>query len=389
MSVLDLGLIVSALCVFLLIYPHCIYPLVLWVASKYCGKPYRQHEDYTPTLAILISAYNEQDGIAACLEAIFASDYPIDKMSVYVADDGSTDATVEVVEALCKEHAGLTMVRCQRAGKNAALNTLIQRVTAQVVMFMDADTVVSPSAFRHLVSPLADDTVGATISLNDKQHDVFQNDAGNAGDSFYRRLEDVVNLRESSIHSTVASNGGLYAVKSAFIQPINNSRAADDLLMILRVMRAGKRVLKQPLATIHEHRPNSLQVEGTRTARTVSAGLTTVWDQRMLLLPTFGWVSFFLWSHRIVRYGSPFWLILLFAATWCTVSDPMVFGILFYGQFAFYALGLLSRAAGKMGQTIPVASTVEYFIVMNIALLRGWFRFLTLQSSDQWTPGQT
>ncbi|MGE3325294.1 MAG: bifunctional polysaccharide deacetylase/glycosyltransferase family 2 protein [Acidimicrobiia bacterium] len=112
---------------------------------------------YSPTVTVIVPAFNEQVGIEAALRAIAASDYRLHE--IIVVDDGSTDATSQVVRAL--RIPNLVLLRQINQGKAAAQNTGLRRATGEIVVFMDADTVFEPHAIGYLVGPFANEHVGA------------------------------------------------------------------------------------------------------------------------------------------------------------------------------------------------------------------------------------
>jgi cellulose synthase/poly-beta-1,6-N-acetylglucosamine synthase-like glycosyltransferase len=388
MMLLEVGEAAAILAVFVLCYPHVLYPLWLVVARRLFYKPINENRNQSPNVHVLMAAYNEEACIAANLAALMQTNYPADRMRITVGDDGSSDRTAEIVANLAHEDHRISLISFPRSGKNAVLDALISVADGEIVVFMDADIVCPPEALNELLAPFADPTVGAVISHNDRSSKAFDTNSGSAGESRYRRLENVINQSESDIHFTVASNGALYAVRREHVRVIKDRRVADDFAMVLRVMADGKRVIFQPSAKVTEVRVNSIGLETTRTARTAASGLSALWMERGLLLPWRGWVAAFLWSHRVLRYLSPFALILLFVSTWFTLADPMIFGCLFYGQLLMYGLAFVGWSGSKYGQVVPVASVAEYFVAMNISLALGWWRFMVARSNDTWTPGR-
>ncbi len=381
-----IGLTVAIISIVGIVYPHILYPALLWVLSRVVRRPVASAAQ-TPTVDVVVAAYNEQDRIEACLRSIAASRYPLDRVRILVGDDGSTDRTAVIVGELAEQLRPCTIELHQftRSGKNAVVSALIASATAEVVVFTDADTFWYPGSLAALVSPFADDAVGGVVGRH-RSRDLMNADAGGRGDASYRSFEDHVNAMESEVASTVASNGALYAVRRSCVEPVPNSRVADDWVQLLGAVRSGKRVVTADGADVTEDRPTSLQAEVRRTVRTAASGMATVWFHRSLLLPTHGWPSLFLWSHRVIRWLSPLLMLTLLAGTMMSVQATVWFGFLFYGQFALYALALLGYAGGRYGQHVPIAGTCTYFVAMNIAFARALLRFVSGRGLDTWTP---
>ena len=103
-------------------------------------------------LSIIIPAYNEQDYLAATLEAIGAALADIDESEVIVVDNDSTDGTRAVAEGfdvrIVTEHEhNISQVR-NTGGANA---------TGEVLVFIDADTLVRAGLFERIIGAMADD----------------------------------------------------------------------------------------------------------------------------------------------------------------------------------------------------------------------------------------
>jgi hypothetical protein len=116
-----------------------------------------------PDVSIIVPAYNEQNGIGACVRSLAAADYP--NVDIVVVDDGSTDDTAAVVTSLALPNVRLVSQRS--AGKPAALNTGILLARHDILILVDGDTIFEPDAVRALVEPFAEPNVGA-VSGNTK-----------------------------------------------------------------------------------------------------------------------------------------------------------------------------------------------------------------------------
>jgi cellulose synthase/poly-beta-1,6-N-acetylglucosamine synthase-like glycosyltransferase len=381
----SLGIVLCIVAFLGVLYPHVLYPWMLRVLAQRFRRPIadQRHE---PMVDVCIAAFNEERYIDRCLKSLSVVDYPASRMRILVGDDGSEDETIKVVQQVEAEYnMPIHILPLPRTGKNGVLNALIDRTESDVIIFMDADCEVAPDAFTTLVAPFADETVGAAIGRLDRSIQQASAESGERGEATYKSIEDPINRNESTIHSTVTSNGALYAVRKALLSPLPNGRVADDWYNVLQAAHKGKRIIYVPEAKVRESRGGSMQGEVARTVRTASSGMLTLWSMRTLLKPT-SWVAFFLWSHRIVRWLSPLFLVLLIIGTAFTVRETALFGILFYAQFTFYALALLGYAASTVGQRIPLISTITYFVAMNGAFALAMVRSLRRSDLDQWSP---
>ena len=110
------------------------------------------------SLGVVIAAHNEATALPATLAALFAQSEPAD--DIVVADDGSFDATSSLLEGRyglvepamgevsepSALHAGLRWLRLPHGGKARALNAAIVRMSNEIVLTVDADTLLEPHA---------------------------------------------------------------------------------------------------------------------------------------------------------------------------------------------------------------------------------------------------
>jgi len=143
--------------VFLIQY---VWSIVRWVTYR----PVEPVEDdnVLPSITILIPAYNESHFVRHALQAILSSDYPKDKMSVTVVDDGSTDDTWCHIMAMAPifKNAQLQYEPIRHdtnLGKRYAICTGLREARGEVVVSLDSDSVLEPRSLRNIASPFVHD----------------------------------------------------------------------------------------------------------------------------------------------------------------------------------------------------------------------------------------
>lgn len=106
---------------------------------------------HTPTVTVVIPAYNEEARVGRAVEAAMRQSYPAGAMSVIVIDDGSNDETAAVARA-----AGATVIRQPNAGPAAARNRGAAFTDSDFVVFTDADCEPHNDMVERLVSAFED-----------------------------------------------------------------------------------------------------------------------------------------------------------------------------------------------------------------------------------------
>jgi glycosyltransferase involved in cell wall biosynthesis len=98
-------------------------------------------------VSFLIPAYNEAASIGEVLDRVDA--LPFDKQ-VIVVDDGSTDATAELVES----RNGVVLLRQPNQGKGAAIRHAIEYIDGDIAVIQDADMEYDPAEVPRLIEPI-------------------------------------------------------------------------------------------------------------------------------------------------------------------------------------------------------------------------------------------
>jgi poly-beta-1,6-N-acetyl-D-glucosamine synthase len=79
------------------VYAYVGYGVVITLLARLRPRPVRSDDRATPTVSLIICAYNEEQVIEEKLANSFALDYPAEKLEIIVVSDGSTDRTAEIV----------------------------------------------------------------------------------------------------------------------------------------------------------------------------------------------------------------------------------------------------------------------------------------------------
>ena len=107
----------------------------------------------TPLLSIIVPVYNEARTVAEVLDRLLAIDLPVER-EIVVVNDGSTDDTRGVLDAV-PPRAELRIVHAQaNAGKGSAIRTGFAHATGTIVAIQDADLELDPAQLADLVRPI-------------------------------------------------------------------------------------------------------------------------------------------------------------------------------------------------------------------------------------------
>ncbi|WP_431636114.1 glycosyltransferase [Dyella sp. KULCS107] len=131
--------------------------LLNWYRDRRRVAPALDHPP--PLVSVLIPAFNEEKVIASAVGRILKSRY--EALEVIVVDDGSTDATAEVVRTQYAGDPRVQLISIPNGGKANAVNTALRASRGKVIVALDADTQFEPHTIARLVRWFADPAIGA------------------------------------------------------------------------------------------------------------------------------------------------------------------------------------------------------------------------------------
>lgn len=108
---------------------------------------------------IIVPMFNEEKVILQTMEALKDIDYP--DFTITLIDDGSTDGTLELVRSTYQDCLNLRIISQSNKGKAAALNTAIEHSSNDIIVCIDADTLVMPDLLKKLIPYFYDAQVAA------------------------------------------------------------------------------------------------------------------------------------------------------------------------------------------------------------------------------------
>lgn len=132
-----------------------LLPLSLTLLNVLTWRRGRAGGRFDDRVSVLIPARDEEATIEACVRAVAASEHPVHE--IIVCDDQSSDATPTILARLQQEHAFLRVIRGKTlpdgwVGKPHACHQLAEAATGDVLLFVDADTLLEPSAISRVLS---------------------------------------------------------------------------------------------------------------------------------------------------------------------------------------------------------------------------------------------
>jgi len=371
-------------CLFLGLYPYVGYPLCIGLLRILRPRPVRARA-ITPSVTVVISAHNEAASIEATVRNKLRQDYPPELLDVLVASDGSTDGTDAILGRLAQEEPRVNFVRQEpRNGKTAALNSLIKRSRAEIIVFADANSMYRADTIRALVAPFADPQVGYVTGRM-----LYVDPRGSLigdGCTAYMRYENVLRAWETRTGSIVGVDGGVDAVRSALYRPMRADQL-PDLVLPLNVVEQHSRVVFAPAAVLEEETLTSEDAEYRMRVRVALRAFWGLLDKRELLNPLrFPLYSWQLLSHKLLRYLSFVPLAVASLLNWFLLPHGWPYAALAAGQTIAVLLALLAFAGPAPLRSFGLARYCYYFLLLNWASAVAFARFLRGEKQVVWQP---
>ncbi len=355
-----------------LFYIYLGYPAILAVLSLFRRRTQRPSPGYTPTISVLIAAYNEEASIAAKIQNTLSLEYPADKLEVLVASDGSSDRTDAIVKSFTDARVRLLRIN-DRRGKTNVQNEGAKHCRGEIIVFSDAAAMYHPQALLYLACNYVDPGVGA-VSGRYKYFDPEDQSPTSLGSVAFWSYENIIKKLQSRVSTLTGCSGCIYSVRRDLYTPLP-LEACSDLVEPLHIVKKGYRVVFEERALAYEETTKSASQEFRMRVRVISQGFYAFFLMRDLLkFWKYGWVSFQLLSHKICRWLIPLYLALFFTGCLMLADRPWAFSLLLL-QIAFYAFGALSMLVPLQLRwkvlTIPL-----YFCTINAAILVSFVQFL-------------
>lgn len=377
------------LCLGLIAYTYFLYPLVLFCAYvaaqirrdwKYLnGRRTRRRpaldNDNLPAVSLIVAVHNEEAALGRKLANLRRLDYPGEKLEVLFVSDGSTDRTHEILA----QTPGVRLIaRPQRRGKAEALNVGVAAATHELLVFSDASTLFSPDAVRQLVRHFADPTVGVVCGALE-----FEGTAeSKQTEGVYWKYETMLRLMEARLGATLTASGAIYALRRQCYLPLAAENWIEDFLIPMHARRLGYQVVYDPEATATDVAAPSVAGEFTRRVRLAVGSFRAL--GKLAHMPVAPMVSLALFSHKLLRWLLPFFLIGLLTSNlmlWDSARFYQAMLLLQAGFYVWAGLGFLFR---ERLRKVHYALVGYFLLAIHAAFLVGLVRLLLRRGAITW-----
>jgi cellulose synthase/poly-beta-1,6-N-acetylglucosamine synthase-like glycosyltransferase len=364
-------------------YSYLGYPLILYIIHKLKIRArHRYDEGETPSLCLIISAFNEEKIIRKKIENSLSLDYPRHLLSILVASDGSDDQTRSITEDY--EHHGVKLYHwSKRAGKSAVLNQVVSQLTDEIIVFTDANSLFAEDALRKIVRHFHDRKIGCVVGKL-CYVDRHTTSVGK-GEGLYWKYEAKLSGLESDLQSVLVANGSIFGIRRELF-PELYPEVANDFQIPVDIASRNYGIIYEPEAVAIERSTIFWQEEFQRKTRIILRGLTGFMKLRKKFTGFRRWQFF---SHKLLRWFiGPLLFINLFANA--VLANTSAFFMVLLGlQVVFYLAALNGWRMRKARKPHPMFYLPFYFTMVNLAAVMAIAKFIAGERTRVWEKAES
>jgi glycosyltransferase involved in cell wall biosynthesis len=367
----------------LCVYSYFIYPVLLKLipSRKFYSHISKENVDL-PRLTLIVTVHNEESRVQEKLENTLQIDYPTELLEVIVASDFSTDKTDSIVETYANK--GVCLVRSdQRKGKEYAQLCAILKSHGEILVFSDVATQIPADAFRFLAARFADPQVGA-LSSEDR---FISNDGSVVGEGAYVKYEMWLRRLESDRAGLVGLSGSFFAARRDVCADWD-IYCPSDFNTALNTAKLGLVAITSSDVVGFYKDVEDSSLEYRRKMRTVIRGITAISRHPEVLNPfRMGMFAFQVWSHKIMRWGVPWFMAIFLLLTLALQGQGLIYTLALVAQLVFYTLAILGWISEKLRRNTLI-KIIYFFVQTNLALAQATVSFVSGKRMTVWTPSK-
>lgn len=362
-----------------------VYTIIIgsYVVSRFVlAALYRPPADLglEPELAIVVPAYNEGEAVARTIDACLRLDYPREKLEVVVVNDGSSDDTWQHMTRAARRHGDA--VRCidlgSNQGKRAAMAAGTRATSAEVLVFVDSDSMPGRHAVRKLVQGFADPRVGAVAGLTHVRNAGTNNLTRMQASRYYVSFQ-LLKAAESVVDAVACCSGCFSAYRRRALEPVMERwehqrflgvecTYGDDRALTNLLIRQGWKTIYDSQAEAWTDAPDRYrqffrqQLRWKKSwAREGPLLMAHIWRSRPLAFP-------FVLINTMAGLISPG--VLLYNLVWVPAGRLLVPVVYLLGLYLVsFSYGLLHRSLRDDGLAVYAFVGTFFYVAFSLQLV--------------------
>ncbi len=256
-------------------YNFLAVPLAIYHKRRELKQP--DSLNHFPSISILIPAYNEEKVLRRAIETALEANYPYKE--IIVIDDGSTDRTYQIAQEY--GDSGVKVIHRPNGGKAVAINHGLRFARGEIIIIVDADSLVGKNTLIKLVQPFHDPEVAAVagnIKVLNRMNWLTKCQALEyiASINIYRRALDVFG-------SVTVVPGALGAYRREVLEGsgcYDPDTLVEDFDVTMKTLKTGKVVQASASAIAYTEAPQTLDGLIRQRLRWYRGNFQALWKHR-------------------------------------------------------------------------------------------------------------
>lgn len=387
-------LILFWISVFLVFHTYLLYPLLLKLLSsnkKQNQIIYQLKDADLPEVDILLAVYNEEKVIEEKIRSTFHTSYPANKIKFYIGTDASTDETNKIIQKYQQQYSQLQLTQFSgRRGKAAIINKLSTCSKSPIMILTDANVFFELHTIYHLVKHYKNQEI-AQVGGNILQKTINRNSKFEKGISFqekaYQIRENKIKYQEGIVWgSMIGAFGGCYSIRRDYFIPVPRNYLMDDFYISMNVLSNNKKAINELEANCYEDVSVKPSEEFKRKVRISAGNFQNLSVYKGLLWPPFTGKAFAFLSHKVLRWYTPFFIIVALISNLFLMNYYIFYQITLCVLIAAFCIVILDLVLKIINVNWKLFRFIFHFFYMNLALLVGFFKFSFGVKTNIWQP---
>lgn len=379
--------LIFGICVTALLFTYVIYPAVASLLAKGRQKNniiYSDDNDKWPSVSVLMSVYNEEKHIVEKMKSLLSQDYPGD-IHIYIGSDCSDDNSNNLLTEYANDHSNIHFCPYEdRRGKSSVINDLHQLISINknlssnhIYVLTDANVILSTDVIYQLVKHFKNSDIGL-VDAN-MQYTGMSEIGISEAENTYLSSEVRLKNNESIVwKKMIGPFGGCYAIRAELFDFVPSNFLVDDFFLAMKVFDKDMLAINELSAICYEPVTHKLSQEYKRKKR-ISAGNFQNLFHFLRLFNPFRLLGILLISHKLLRWLGPVFIIgILGTSLYLSLSGLLFYKLICYLLIVWFLLiPIFDYIFSALGWHIKLLRSISYFNLMNVALLAGFFKFIT------------
>ena len=267
-------------------------------------------QDELPEVNIIIPVCNEEKVIEEKLNSILNTTYPKEKISIFIGLDNCTDTTKSIINSKFNFPTIQVVEFAERQGKPAVLNQIIQqKITNEnaILILTDANIIFTETTIFESIKYFKDDKIGL-VDVN-----IQTKNSSNQNEKDYWNYETEIKQNESIVYGIIpGTSGGCYAIRKQLFTAIPSNFLVDDFFIGFTIVTKKFNTILNKNAICFEEVNTNWKQEFYRKIRIATGNFQNLWHFKKQALNPFSKIGFIFMSHKILRWKTPFILLMIY-----------------------------------------------------------------------------